>query len=421
MKKLFLLFSLLPLSSSLFTLTAGGFQIPQQSVKSMAYGGAFAGICGDASALFYNPAGMNNLYGQNFTAGVLGLYPYVSLQTPSYGNIDQTSSVYTPIDFYWVGQFCDKWRIGLGVNNQFGSAASYPDTWEGMYIVQKITLKTFMFQPSVSYQICKHLSVGGGFVYTLGTFGDTKAIPVSSNTTSNGEVTINGTGHAFGYNFGLFSKIWETGNDSGSHQCIQLGVSYRSGLPMTVPNGDVTFSQIPASLATQFPASEKFSTKVNLPGVFTAGVAYKFSCCKNWDFMVTYDFNYTMWSTYDSLHIAFTNPNTPNQGFQYNWKNAMAHRMGAEVTYKKSYSFRLGYYIDGTPTQDGYLSPEIVDANSSGVCFGAGVKFCKHYSVDLAYLRSDFTTTSKTWTSQGFAAAYHRVINIFGIGVNYQF
>src|SRR5271154_5074763 len=103
MKKLCLLFSLLPLSTSLFTLTAGGFQIPQQSIKSMAFGGAFTGFCGDASTLFYNPAGMNNLTGQNFTAGVLGLFPYVSVQTPSTPNTTQTSPLYTPINFYYVG------------------------------------------------------------------------------------------------------------------------------------------------------------------------------------------------------------------------------------------------------------------------------------------------------------------------------
>jgi long-chain fatty acid transport protein len=396
----------------------------------MAYGGAFTGLCSDASSVFYNPAGMNNLTGQNFTAGVMGLFPYVSLQTPSTTDIDQTSSVYTPFNFYWVGQFCKNFRVGLSVNNQFGSAASYPTTWEGEYIVQKITLKTYMFQPTISYQICKQLSVGGGFVYTLGTFGDTKAIPTASGsvengsytqTSQNGQVNINGTGHAFGYNFGLFSKIWQHGSDSASHQCLQLGVSYRSGLAMTVPNGNVNFSQIPSSLATDFPASENFSTMVNLPAVFTAGFAFKFSPCKNWDFMVTYDFDYTFWSTYDSLHINFTNPNTPAQGFIYNWKNAMAHRMGAEATFMDRYSLRIGYYIDNTPTQAGYISPEIVDANSSGFCFGAGVKFCKHYSVDLSYLRSDFTTSQETWTQEGFTAAYHRILNIYGLGVNYKF
>jgi long-chain fatty acid transport protein len=431
MKKLRIAFFLLPLSFGYQTLIAGGFQIPQQSAKSMAFGGAFTGFCGDASTVFYNPAGMNNLSGQNFTASIIGLYPYVSVQTPANGNINQTSKVYTPFGIYYVGSFWDKLRIGLSVNNQFGSSASYPDAWEGQYIVQSIELKTYMFQPTASYEVCKYLSVGAGFVYTLGTFSDTKAIPVASNEYPNGEVTLNGNGHATGYNVGLFSKIWKHGSDTSSHQSLQLGVSYRSALNMTVPNGNVSFSQIPASLATEFPSSENFSTNVNMPAVFTAGFAFKFSCCKNWDFMVTYDFNYTFWNTYDSLHFNFSNSNTPSQGFIYNWKNATAHRFGAEATFMKNYSLRIGYYIDNTPVQNGYVSPEIVDANANGFCLGAGVKFCKHYSVDISYLRSDFTWNNTTWNSPSggsasvagpdFAASYHRVINMFGVGINYQF
>lgn len=432
MKKLLALFLLLPLSGEFLPLKAGGFQIPQQSAKSMAFGGAFTGFCGDASTVFYNPGGMNNLYGQNFTAGIIGLYPYVSVQTPANANIDQTSKVYTPIGIYYVGSFWDKVRIGMSINNQFGSSASYPNVWEGQYIVQSIELKTYMFQPTVSYQIIKQLSVGAGFVYTFGTFSDTKAIPVASNEYPYGEASLSGNGHAAGYNLGLFSKIWEHGNDSGAHQSLQLGVSYRSELKMTVPNGNVNFSQIPTSLATEFPGSENFSTNLNMPAVFTAGFAFKFSCNKNWDFMVTYDFDYTFWSAYDSLHFNFSNTNTPSQGFVYNWKNATAHRMGAEATFMKKYSVRVGYYIDNTPVQQGYVSPEIVDANATGFSVGVGVKFCKHYSVDLSYLRSDFTwnntvlntpdgTTLQAGASPDFTASYHRIINMFGIGVNYQF
>lgn len=431
MKKLLVIFSFLPACVPCSSLMADGFQIPQQSTKSLAFGGAFTGYCGDASTAFYNPGGMNNLHGQNFAAGIIGLFPYVSVQTPSTANITQTSKLYTPIGLYYVGSFWDKVRIGLSINNQFGSSASYPSQWEGQYIIQTIELKTYMFQPTVSYQVCKQLSVGAGFVYTLGTFSDTKAIPVASSQYPNGEASLSGNGNAVGYNVGLFSKIWQHGNDSSNHQLVQIGVSYRSGLPMKVSSGNVDFSQIPASLATEFPSSENFSTQVNMPAVFTAGVAYKFSCCKNWDFMVTYDFNYMFWSTYDSLHFNFTNTNTPSQGFHYNWKNATAHRFGAEATYMKKYSVRIGYYIDNTPIQNGYVSPEIVDANATGFCLGVGVKFCKHYSVDLSYLRSDFTWNNTTWNNPSggseslagpdFSASYHRIVNMFGVGVNYQF
>jgi long-chain fatty acid transport protein len=406
-----------------FTALAGGFQIPQQGIKSTGIAGAYTAICMDASSAFFNPAGMNNLYGQNFTIGGLALMPYVSVQTPSNYNTDQTSSVYTPIEFYYVGQICDKWRVGLSINNQFGSAASYPDNWEGMYIVQSISLKTYMFQPTVSYQVCKKLSIGAGPVYTLATFDDTKAVPLSSENISNGQVDINGTGSAFGYNVGLFSKIWEHGSDTTWKESLQLGADYRSGLPVNISKGNVTFSNIPASLATQFPSSENFSTNVNLPAVLSAGVSFNFSK-GDWAFLVTYDFNYTFWSTYDSLHITFSNPNTPNTGYIYNYKNAMAHRMGAAVTFKKKYTLRGGFYIDGSPVQDGYVSPEVVDKTNSGFSVGASYMMRwinQSFTIDVAYLRSDFTTNTTSWTSQGFNATYHRIVNIFGLGVTWHF
>ncbi|MGP8215769.1 MAG: hypothetical protein ACLQQ4_09425 [Bacteroidia bacterium] len=73
-----------------------------------------------------------------------------------------------------------------------------------------------------------------------------------------------------------------------------------------------------------------------------------------------------------------------------------------------------------------------MDANSTGFCVGAGVKFCKHYSADISYLFSDFTWNNTTWNNPtggqlapnvppDFSASYHRIINMAGIGFNYQF
>ncbi|HVA97966.1 MAG TPA: outer membrane protein transport protein, partial [Bacteroidia bacterium] len=265
-KKILLALSLLP-----FTVFAGGFQIPQQSIKATGLGGAFTGICFDASSVFYNPAGMTNIFGQNFTLAGIALIPSVSVLTPDNVNTNQTSSVYTPIEVYYCGQVCKKVWVGFSINNQFGAAASYPSNWEGENLVQSIKLQTFMFQPTIAYKICDKLSLGAGFVYTLGSFGGTKALPISGattagDTTNNGEVNLNGTGHSFGYNVGLFSKLYEKKADSTSWgEAITLGVSYRSGMGFNVPNGTADFTQIPASLASQFPASEGVSTNVNLP------------------------------------------------------------------------------------------------------------------------------------------------------------
>jgi long-chain fatty acid transport protein len=417
--------TLLPLIS-----IAGGFQIPQQGIKATGLGGAFTGVCTDPSSVFFNPGGICNLPGQNFTLGMVGLFPYVSVLTPDNVNTNGTAAVFTPIEVYYTGQICKNLWAGMSINNQFGAAASYPTDWEGMYIVQSIKLQTFMFQPTLAYKICDKLSLGAGFVYTLGTFGGTKAVPLASSSSDNGEVTLNGTGHAFGYNVGAFSKIFEKKADSASGswgEAITLGISYRSGLPFSVPNGTADFSDIPASLASQFPSSEGVSTKVNLPGVFTAGIAVKFSKGYNWDFMLAYEFDETFWSSYDSLHFTFADPNTPYSSNLYGWTNATAQRLGLEVTYKKKLSGRIGYYIDGTPEPNNSVTPEVVDATNAGFSLGASYKFNFGLSIDFAYLWSDFIRNNTSWDSEGFGnsatgtyISYHRIVNVFGLGVNYS-
>lgn len=46
---------------------AGGFQINEHGAKAMGLGGAFTAIANDASAIYWNSAGMTQLSGKFFT------------------------------------------------------------------------------------------------------------------------------------------------------------------------------------------------------------------------------------------------------------------------------------------------------------------------------------------------------------------
>ena len=120
---------------------AGGFQLNVQGIKAIAMGGAFTGIGSDASTVFFNPGGMCNLSGHNFTVGVNYITASVSLQTPETSNINQTSPSATPFHVYYSGELNDKVSIGFLINNQFGSSSSFEDDWQGRYIIQNISFK----------------------------------------------------------------------------------------------------------------------------------------------------------------------------------------------------------------------------------------------------------------------------------------
>lgn len=408
------------LAFSPFLVNAGGFQLNLQGIKAVGMGGAFTGIGSDASTVFFNPAGMNNLSGHNFTLGFNYVTPSVSLQTPQTANINQTSPNATPFHFYYSGavlkeKLKDKLRVGFLVNNQFGSSSSFEDNWQGRFIIQNISLKTFMFQPTASYKLHDKVSIGAGLVYTIGTFNTQKGVPVGSASSTEGQATLEGSGSAMGYNVGVFSNLLTFGDDTKKTD-VKLGVNYRSKLAVELNGGDAKFTGIPSSLITQFPSSTKFDSKLTLPSVFTVGFSVKHTRT-NYSLEFAYDLNWTGWSSYDTLSFDFENASTPDSKTVKDWQNVMTHRFGLDFTYKQKYSVRAGAYYDNSPVKDGYVSPELPDITQLAYTAGLSYKVNDMISVDLSYIRQSAQRESAL-TDAGFTAKYNRKVNVYGIGVN---
>lgn len=399
-----------------FLLVAGGFQLNVQGIKAIAMGGAFTGLASDASTVFYNPGGMFNIKGKhNFILGVNVIDPYVSLQTDVSPNIDQTTGKATPFHLYYVGELNDKVRIGFLVNNQFGSRSSFEEDWQGRFIVQNISLKSFMFQPTLSYKIHDKITIGAGFVYTMGTFSYEKGVPVGSTTTSEGKGSLSGKGDGMSYNFGIFSNLFSLKHELATTD-FSVGVNYRSGIRVDLPEGEAVFTDIPISLQDKFPASTGFSGTLNLPSVLTIGISAKHNR-ENYSLTFAYDYNYTGWSSYDTLAFDYVNEDTPDTKVSKNWKNTSTHRFGLDFTYKHKYSARLGISIDQTPILDGYLSPELPGMDQVAYAGGLGYKVNDKISIDFSYIRLSGERESSL-DDAGFSAKYRRVANVYGLGLN---
>ncbi len=120
------------LTSSAF---AGGFQINEHSARAMAMGGAFTGLANDASAAYFNPAGMTQLSGWNFSLGTTIIAPYGSFRGvyPETTEYDLQKQTFTPINVYAVGQLTDKLFLGFSVNNPFGLGSRRDEGWVGRF------------------------------------------------------------------------------------------------------------------------------------------------------------------------------------------------------------------------------------------------------------------------------------------------
>lgn len=401
-------------------LFAGGFQLNVQGQKAISMGGASTAFSKDASTVFFNPGGMAFLDNKfNFTGGACIIIPHVFLQTAATANTVLTSPVGTPIQFYGAAKVSDKVSLGFAVNNQFGSTSSFDNNWEGKYIVQKLALKTFMYQPTVSYQICDRLGIGAGFVYTSGSFEYQKAIPVATAEYDNGEVSLQGSGFGVSYNFGMQGVILK--KDTAKFlSLLKAGFSYRSPIKLALVNGTAKFSDVSVALRDKFPEQTTFNSQLTLPGVISIGLQANLYINEKIDVDVAFDFNRTMWSSYDSLVIDFSNANSPDAHTGKKWKDVSTFRLGAGLNYNKWISVRLGAYYDQTPIPDGYVSPELPDNNNVGFTAGVGMKMTKNLSVDVSWLLSDYERKA-TLDDAGFEATYHRTVNVIGVGLNYTF
>jgi len=411
MKK-FLLLSFLAISTISYS---GGFQLNVQSIRAIGMGGAYTGFAYGPASVFFNPGGMTTLRGHNLCAGINLVFPKVSLQTEFADNINQTSGMATPFHFYYGGELIpEKLFVGLAVNNLWGSSSSFADEWEGRFIVQNISLKTFSFQPTIAYAPHPMISVGAGMVLTTGSFGFEKAVPLYSDPNEYGKASLSGRGIAFGFNGGLlFSPLKVDEGKIG----LSVGASFRSGQAIELGDGIANFTGIPTSLESTFPAETNFTGGLNLPYVVSTGFALELNLSEMMDkdagnvLRVLYDFNYTGWSSYDSLKFDFVNEDTPDSETPKLWENSPTHRFGLELQLKNMLFIRAGGYYDVTPIPDGYLSPELPDATQFVPTFGLGVQFLEKYSFDLSWIHQDASRTSDL-ISAGWSASYRRIADV---------
>lgn len=269
---------------------------------------------------------------------------------------------------------------------------NWGDNWAGAQLVQSINLKAYNLQPTVSFKICEHLSVGAGLMMTWGKFDLSRSmLPVGAANAQNValnniiQIVAPGTPNIFelagdrnimsldlegkakmavGVNLGI---MWDI-NEQWS-----LGMTYRSKLKMKVNSGSIDMSTIDdptiqAVLGQLLPkfdinpsaiSSAIVKTELPLPASLTWGVSFR--PVPKWEFAV--DLQYVLWSAYDQLDVQILNPSTnlpvlTIPASDKNYSNTLAFRFGGEYHALDWLTARMGMYVDESPVSSDYLNPE---------------------------------------------------------------
>ena len=103
-----------------------GFDNPDQDARATAQGEAFVAQADDASAIYYNPAGLTQLSGTEITSGLEFSFPDSRLKNGGSGTEMNTMAtiphLYVASD---LGLKQSPWRFGIGFTVPFGNEAEF--------------------------------------------------------------------------------------------------------------------------------------------------------------------------------------------------------------------------------------------------------------------------------------------------------
>ena len=141
-----------------------GLRIPNQDPEAIARGNAFAATADDPAAIYYNPAGITQLDGENVDVGVHALSVNSTYVTPGGATYHSDYNVLpVPELFYTYSLTNLPLSFGLGVFSPYGTALQWPDDvpfhTSAAYNGQ---LTYITINPVVAWKITDQLSVAVG-------------------------------------------------------------------------------------------------------------------------------------------------------------------------------------------------------------------------------------------------------------------
>lgn len=367
-----------------------GFRNPDQDARATGQGEAFVAQADDASAIYYNPAGLTQIRGTEITSGGMITFPDSKLKGGGAGAEMNTMSflphLYMATD---LGAAQSPWRFGLGFNVPFGNAAQFADNGPFRYLVTRASLAVFNIQPTVAYQVNEHLSLGAG----VNIYDATTALSQHVNTSPfpDGHFHFDGDGQAVGGTAGLMWKI----NSQNT-----VGVVYRSPFSVNfVGNADLNtvlgHQSVPADASIQFPQS-------------IAG-GYAFRPIKH--LKLEADIEWTNWDTLNKLVLHAPGSAANGTTIPFNWMDSMYYEFGVQYEVNDQWTVRSGYIYSENTVPNSTFSPTVPDSNRHVFSVGLGYAATTRFSVDVVYQYSlsadrtvnNGTAASGTWTSDGHA------------------
>jgi long-chain fatty acid transport protein len=351
--------------------SAEAFRLPDQDAFATARGEAFVATADNASAVYYNPAGISQLEGQNLRVGAYAIYYDPTYTPPAPAN---TNSVHNQNHFGVVPQIFYTYTpeenpvsYGVGIYAPYGLSLHWGQNTGFRTVGTESAINYIRINPIIALKIAPNFSVGAGFTANYAKIHLQQGLtPIQSG---NDQFTFDGSGWGFGYTLGA---LWQP------HEKISFGACFRSSTSFTL-DGNTTVSFPP------FVPTTKPSARTDLTFPLTAVVGVSYRPTPKWN--LEFDADYTDWSSMGTATIHQSNPPFPfaaDNDVIFNWKPAWMFAFGGTRYLDNGWHVSAGYVLVENAIPDNHYSPVVADVNRHFFSLGTGFKH-ERYNFDITY------------------------------------
>jgi len=378
------------------SLYAGGWDNEVMGVRQLGMGSIFAGIADDATAIFYNPAGILSKNLDVIVEGV-ALLPKHSYFSDALGKtIYSKKNSYIP-QLFFTYKLNDKAGLGLGVYAPYGGGVV---GWkkEDLGMLLESGLAVYTLTPTLAYQLTPNLSIGvkGNIYYGF-------AMQKQENIDT---LDVNAKGAAFSGGLGI---LWE--NDK-----IGIGLSVRGPAKIKL-SGTYDSKQM---------GEHDIDMEFNLPTNILFGIGYKVTP----NLTLGIDAEYSMWSALDIFKTTIKGVTIPPLGTTdleqedtLDFENIFKLKAGGEYTLGNGLALRFGAAYDKYSIPDKSLDPVNIDVDKYVVFSGLGYTVNK-VQLNLSFLYAmgqEREVTEEVTPGVTITDKYNLNAFVIGAGIRYSF
>jgi long-chain fatty acid transport protein len=424
-------------------LAAQGYGIYEHGSCMMGRAGTgTASPCNDASAIFYNPAGIIGSGKGILSAGVTYIGPKGDFTSDASavttGLEDQ--KFYIP-HLYYARDLGGGYAAGLGVFAPYGLETNWGTGFEGRFLGYKSKIQSIYVQPTFAAQITPTIKVGGGFDFSFvsvnlrqradlagqlvpsplvapGTTFGNLGVPVGTDFA---DVNLEGNGTGVGFNMGV---MWQ------AHPRVALGLKYLSQQEIYINKADATITPVPTGITLQagnafgLPAgtpmdavvagqftgagalvSQTGSTKLTFPSQLVVGVNVKATDRLH----ILGDVQWVNWKKFSTLALQFER--LPQRIIVESYENTVGYRIGGEYMVNEKYTARIGLLSHGAAAPDQTVTPNLPEGPRTEYTAGVGGDLTPKLHLDVAYQYIDQADRRGRTTDGGLAVPTAAVNN----------